>query len=112
MIPLSKPRIEDLVAKEIVLTNFKNWTNKGTIWTLNQIEYGFIFRIFEKCVGQIYLEDGDLRYIRGNLFYYPTGIHGVKCHHGGKNPYSFSENPNPLYEEMSAFLDEAVLKRR
>lgn len=110
MIPFTKPRIEDLVSKEIVLTNLKDWTNKGTIWTPNQTDHGFLYRLFGNCIGQIPLDEGDLRHLRGNLFYYSTGKHAVMVYSGGMNPYSNSETPHPHYEKLSAFLDQAMLK--
>jgi hypothetical protein len=112
MITLSKPKIEDLLAKEIVLTNFKDWTNKGTIWTPDEIEYGFIYRIFEKCIGHITLNEGDVRFIKGNVFYYKTGKHPVIFYHGGENHYSFSKKPDIEYEMLSSFLDDSSLKRK
>lgn len=105
MLPFTRPSIEELVAKEIVLTNFGSWTNKGTIWTPNNIDYNFIYRILEDVIGDITIFKNDIRFLRGNMFYFKPGSKAGRL----INKYDAKGARNSEYVDRSNVIDYSML---
>jgi len=108
MIPLlSKPKIEDVVDKEITLLGKRKWRRTGAIWTENKFDYLFVYRELEKCILMIRLEQGDIRFRWGNTFFLP-GDHGASFVHGGRNPWCYHDEPSENYAVLDAYLTKVL----
>jgi hypothetical protein len=109
MVSLSKLKIEYLVGKDIILTNLENWVNRGTIWTPNDLDYSFVFKMFNDSIGRVYIQGSDLKFLKGNRFYYPIGKDGGLSLYHGSNTLCLSNEGNLRYKELSDFIDKALL---
>jgi len=97
------------VGKEIVLTDLNTWNKHGTIFTQNKIDYSFIFRFFDKCIGSISLgREEELEKLKSNIYIFKE-TKGLWLIHGGKNPYSLTEKPKLEYEERNRALNKSTM---
>ena len=101
-----KTPIESLVNQEIVLTNLKGWSKHGTIFTSNKIDYSFIFRMFDNCIGSIHLEVKEsLENLKSNI-YILREEKAVGLCHGGKNDYHEKDKPDLRYGKRNEILNK------
>jgi len=108
MLPFTKPKIEELVQREIVLTDLNKWTNKGTIWTPNNIDYNFVYRVLERVIVDISMGEEDVRFLKGNIFFYnPRNKAGRFIH-----KYNEENLENPNFKRLSQILDNATIYYR
>lgn len=96
MIPFSKVNIEDLVGKDLIFTNLNGWEKKGTVWTPNKYDYGFIFKGVEQSIKYTSLSNINVRFIKNNHFYLPIS----------KTAFLFYyPSDNQIYKELSDILE-------
>lgn len=101
--------IEELIGKEVVLTNGRGWSKHGGIWTVNNYDYSFAFRVADFCIGLVDIESEDIsrKNKLGNIYLLnDNNTHGVRFCHGGKNIYCLGNNINPEYKSVNNYLEE------
>lgn len=112
--PFKKFTVDQLVNKEIALTNLKEWTKVGAIWTENQIDYGFIYRFNDDSIHHVcFFDDKEVRHLFGRTFYTKEDSLGVFCINRMRPNYIKEEMiVNEKFIEASKYLDRVTRERK
>ena len=104
-----KVKLEKLIGKEIVITNNKHWSKHGTVYTENNLDYSFIFRMFDKCIGSVRFENKtSLKNLKDNIYQTPFEENALWFYHGGINPYSLNPKPSIDYDKRNEVLNKVA----
>jgi len=96
-----------LVGKKIFLQTSDNW-KEGTIYTENNYDYDFIYAIFSNCIGSIPVNSSNIKERGENCFFNDNPNIATIFYHGGRNPFSSNNKPDPEYKVRKKFLHSAI----
>ncbi len=108
---LAEPSIEDLVGKEIVMTDNQGWSKTGTIMPTNKDNYQFIYRVNAWEIAGVNVNEWKPQQITSNI--YSTNSHaGQIINYHDKNDPKFNFSNALGYDVRDEFLKKATINKR